>query len=377
MSTPTTNYFVLSPYSGLYNDLGRLFRQRGTTDPSANLTGFQYLDPSSNKQTDINNLFYPLTTGKPQLSYKTNMSALGGKDLNSVFQANTFIVNGSYTVYYDTSNNYYTIAFANYLSIDPSGVVIGNDSSTATLQFLTNVKGVIFTAVAGGGGGGCSFQYVGGGGGAGGDSAQQNIGTANLSTPYIITVGAGGQGSNTIYASGSQGGQSSVSSSDVTIISSTGGNGGGSSTFNPTAAGVGGAGGTNGKSGGDAGYPANDGGSQTTAIAGYTGGTAYYYGGGGGGGTNWNSAGFYSQVLGGLGGGGAGLTPGSLGRGFANKGLAYTGVNGISYLALTASLPGLAATGGGGTGGNALINGQNSPGSQGGSGIVLCCFQLA
>jgi len=375
MTTPTTNYLVLNPTTGLYQDLTEIFESRTATDPIALKTGFTYLGASGN-QTDINTLFYPWSTGLSQLSYNKNMVSLTGKDLTNVFAVGTDItslitVSGSYTYSYDATTKYYTVAFANYLS--PNPLNIGNSSSAATLTFITNVSGVIFTVVAGGGGGGASSNFAGGGGGAGGDSAQLTIGTVQSGTIYNITVGAGG-------ASGIQGGQSSVSSS-TSSISSVGGLGGGTGGGGRVGqdGGAGGVGGVNGKSGGTGGgkfstgsntsairAPTN-GTSQTTPISAFPGSLSCYYGGGGGGGSTTLTS---ALVLGGLGGGGAGTTQGTNASGFANTGVAYVGVNGISYPASTVSLTGLAATGGGGCGGNAVV----PPGSQGSSGIVICCF---
>lgn len=75
MSAPSTNYLVLDPTTGEYNDLYQLFLRRGESDPSANLTGFKYY--TANGEQDLNNLFLPLVTGqtpgRQKLPYNTNM----------------------------------------------------------------------------------------------------------------------------------------------------------------------------------------------------------------------------------------------------------------------------------------------------------------
>jgi len=383
MSTPT-NYLVLNPNTGLYQDLADLFLPRQASDPSGNTTGFKYVDANGN-QTDINTLFYPWSTGLTQIPFNTNMVPLKGQDLKYIFAASSvapFIsVTGKYTYSYDATNKYYTLAFANYLSTNPEGDPsnIGNSSSTATLTFIAAVSGVTFTVVAGGGGGGGGNKnYQSGGGGAGGDWGQLIVsGTVAQNTIYNITVGGGGTAGN--FSTGGQGGSSSVLSNNITLLSKTGGNGGQTriSGYTPIPGGVGVGNGESGGFGavGGATSPTN-GVSQTIKIAGYVGGTACYYGGGGAGGSigaQADAGGGYITAAGGL-GGGAGT--------YANSGLLYTGVNGITYPAsTTTTINGLAATGGGGAGGNAQANfptvvGPTS-GGQGASGIVICCFQVA
>jgi hypothetical protein len=384
MTTPNTNYLVLDPYevTVTYNDLSELFLPLGTTLP-AKTTGFKYL-AANGTPTDINTLFLQHSPGLYKLPYKTNMISQSTRtDLSDVFACNPFeyfVVNdGLYTSSYDAVNNYYTLAFANYVSKDP--LVIGNGSSTATLT-LRNVKGVTFTVVAGGGGGGGADGYNSGGGGAGGDWSKVIITDTVKTTVYKITVGGGGTGGTkgddqlgVTPTAGGQGGTSSVSlSNDVTLLSKTGGFGGtvragGGSASIPGGVGVG-----NGKSGGfggvGGGSPPTNGVSQTNTIAGYTGGKGCYYGGGGAGGSVENSGGVL-EYSGGLGGGGG--NP-------ANSGETYIGVNSITYPP-SRQRDAFPATGGGGAGGNAQSDRPTvvppTSGGQGASGIVICCFQLA
>ena len=387
----TTNYLVLDP-SGEYNDLVKLFLQRQPTDPSANPTGFYYNTVTG--KLDLNTLFYPLSSGQPQLPqlpYNTNMVSLTGLDLTKVFvklstNANDYInVTGAYTYSYDTINKYFIVVFADYLSptpqTDPSN--IGNDTVTATLTFTQNVKNVTFTLIGGGGGGGggdtADGTYGlgdGGGGGQGGYYTAYSVNTVYVGTKYDIQVGGGGVGGKHDN-NGLSGTNTTLSNSSTTQVATGGAYG--STALKPTSqapvstGGVGG--GTPGatSSGGQGGVYYNYN-SCTAGIIGrnisiYQGSTQYYYGGGGAGG------GAYYQDKPNCNGGEGGGQGDDGYRG--NNQLAYTGPNNISYPA--GSFPymgGWPATGGGGSGAPGNYSKTPSQAGQGASGIVICCFQF-
>jgi hypothetical protein len=271
--------------------------------------------------------------------------------------------------------------------------LIGTSASQNTKSFLT--VPVDFLVVAGGGAGG---QNNGGGGGAGGlrSSVTATGGGGTLesslsllrSTPYTVTVGAGGATgyivgeANTVSTSGSNSVFSTITSigggkgGDYSSVdnSETGGSGGGkapngtymSSPFSPVTNGTanqgfaGGLGGYNGggyenrrSAGGGGGAGLAGGGTGTSAYSGNGGdgvatsitGSSVTYAGGGGGGADTNIAGAGS---GGSGGGGAG------GRGdVGTNGSANTG-------------------GGGGGGGNRSgVPDWFAGGGLGGSGVVI------
>jgi len=218
-----------------------------------------------------------------------------------------------------------------------------------------------YLTVAGGGGGG--FR-AGGGGGAGG--VKTDTASLTYSTPYTITVGAGGLGTtdSSGTVNGANGSNSSISGSGLTTVTSTGGgggasnnvetgsnggSGGGGSSGNVINVGVYGQGGTGisgqGRDGGDGSYGndaddyAGGGGGGAGAVGGDTRtqggpnagggnggvgvatsitGTSVTYGGGGGGGMSASSSAV--AATGGTGGGGAGSKNGAAGNGTANTG---------------------------------------------------------
>jgi hypothetical protein len=384
----STNYLVLNPNTGLYQDLGELFKQRATTDPSANLTGFKYFDPNGN-QPDISTLFYPLLSGKPQLSYNTNMVSLStGTDLTNVFAAPDFSVSGKYTYSFDAVNKYYILVFADYSTTDSQANPpnIGNGTATATLTFTANVTNVQFTLVGGGGGGGSNNNdwYEGGGGGQGGSYSYYFPNAEDTQTTpgtYNIQVGGGGAGGGTPSSqpNGLVGYNTTVTEPSGIVHTATGGApgfGSSQSVDSSTAAARGGSGSGNGGNGGNGGADAPtirvQDGFNGTEVAVYKNGPSlvYTYGGGGSGGPfqyedtpPFNT----DPIFGGVGGGGAaGRNSGS------NAGQPYKGPNGIYYDPGITALP---STGGGGAG----ARGQNSrvDGGNGASGIVIVTFQNA
>ena len=255
---------------------------------------------------------------------------------------------------------------------------------------------VNYLVVGGGGAGGSGYRSGGGGAGAlrttygssnGGGSAMDSVFSAELSTNYTVTVGAGGtynseangsNGSNSVFGSitaiggGGGGGPYAVDSDGS---NSTGGSGGGGGGYNGDF-GEGGTSGTYGYNGGDgiSGPQCGGGGGGAGAVGkaataystdstGGNGGdgievsitgTATYYAGGGSGG-NYGTG---NKTQPGLGGGGAG-------------GSDYTG----SY---TDAYSGTDNTGGGGGGSsNGTVGGSTTQGGAGGSGIVVLRYSNA
>jgi len=263
-------------------------------------------------------------------------------------------------------------------------------STTGTFTFTVNWQGatssgsgigpnIMNTLVVAGGGSGGGYGSAGGGGGGGGVLLSSTT-TMTIQT-YTITVGAGGQSTSSIRPLGTNGDNSSIVGTDLSIISIGGGCGG------PA-----GGSGSNGGSGGGGGSSGSPGigvflGSSylSQARQGYTGGTGDTNGGGGGGGAAASNNGQYgsggspqgqggsgvsSSISGSLkyyGGGGGGVNlnnilqiPGSGVTGGGGNGLGYNGDNPAANVSV-----GTPNTGGGGGGG----------GYQGGSGIVIISYQ--
>jgi hypothetical protein len=222
-----------------------------------------------------------------------------------------------------------------------------------------------YLVLAGGGGGG----QGGGGGGAGGyrtsagtsgaNSSAEATTTIALATNYTVTVGAGGTGSSTNGAQGSN--------SVFSTITSSGGGGGtlGTTSGSSGGSGGGGGGGDGSTSGGTG--TANQGrnggaGSGTNGLA--------DNGGGGGGG---------ASTVGGIGGSPAGGTFGKGGDGGAGLALSITGTSvtraggggGSGHPAAGAGGNGSGGTGGGGAANNAGngVNGTDNTGSGGGASL--------
>ena len=250
---------------------------------------------------------------------------------------------------------------------------------------VTNTQSysVDFLVIAGGGGGGYDRGGGGGAGGyrnsystepsGGGGSSETSL-TLNGGTVYTITVGAGGAGATSTGGTGLNGGDSSISGSDITDITSAGGGGAGNGTGPSNRSGV------DGGSGGAAGYNANGAGSGTT-NQGFAGGDApnapsVVAGGGGGasevgdssfpyGGGDGLSSSITSSAVTRAGGGGGhnaefNSPPGGAGGG---------GNGGRDAPAATSPTPGTANTGGGGGGGSG--GGGGITGADGGSGVVI------
>ena len=270
-------------------------------------------------------------------------------------------------------------------------------------QFVPNVDlSARVLLVGGGGGAGCGYKpntwqfAMAGGGGGGGVREYSNLALAK-STPYIVTVGAGGKGSSSTSARGADGEGSSLA--DASTIYDVPGGGGGGSAVNDENVATGSSSATGGGASGWAntnedpscfGKPGNG------SDYGFAGGEASVNGknicGGGGGGAGEvgqkgghinNSAGVQvggndlrSDILGSefyFGGGGAGGSHSVNGASaFLNRG--GLGGGGDSYANSYATCyanDGMAGYGGGGaggwaTGGNASLDGRN-----GGCGAVI------
>lgn len=233
---------------------------------------------------------------------------------------------------------------------------------------------VEYLVVAGGGGGTGSYYYYGGGGGGGGGVLTSSR-YVDLSTNYVITVGAGGTGQTGNPGRGYNGNPSSIGSVVLAYGGAYGsaptfgpsytsaaldmGSGGGrygpqtdpTNTYNPAQGNYGGIGTSNSGAGGG-GWGATGGNSNSQYQGGSGGnggsssisGSSVTYAGGGGGGCA-RAYGNASTPSGGSGGGGNGGNP-SAGSGSGN-------------------------TGGGGGGGGSEGSATVYPGGNGGSGIVI------
>jgi len=251
------------------------------------------------------------------------------------------------------------------------GDIITNDGTYWIHQFLNSgtftpsqTLSTEYLVIAGGGGSGTN---AGGGGGAGGYLTASGFSVTAQS--YAITVGAGGAGSvASPEVRGSQG-----SSSVYSSITSAGGGGGG--IANPNTGGNNN-GGSGGSGGGASSYNAvaGTGGTATPSGQGYAGGNATAAasaftsaGGGGSGGAAANSTTSSSGTVGGIGTSssitGTAVTRASGGSGYyqASK---STGGGG-------AQLENGEANTGGGAGGK-----STSPGTNGGSGIVIIRYAI-
>jgi hypothetical protein len=250
---------------------------------------------------------------------------------------------------------------------------------------VTQGGDVEYLVVAGGGGGG---QTRGGGGGAGGYrssvvgelSGEGSSAESKLSvTPqsYVITVGAGGAGSTSLFTPGANGENSSFGA-----IVSDGGGGGGSRDSTSSNKGDGVIGGSGGGGGGNFGI-----GADGTALQGFGGGDAEKVsnrpaGGGGGAGEEGSDA---VNTVGGNGGDGLAstITGASVFRAGGGGGGAFS-----SDLAGNGGLGGggAGATGSGNRGDNAVTNtgggggggsGLSGEGGNGGSGIVIIRYTIS
>lgn len=260
-------------------------------------------------------------------------------------------------------------------------VIAGSATGTNTTWTCpTGVTSIEVLVVAGGGGGGA---YCGGGGGGGG-LIYNSAYPVTPGTVYTVTVGAGGAGTGSNTARGSNGSNSVFGS--LTALG-----GGGGASINAQGGSAGGSGGGDSHTGqvpgaGTAGQ-GNPGGKATFA--------AYDEGGGGGGGAGETPAPAFgiqttSQTLAGLGGYGLAFNiSGSLvyyaggGAGGVMRGspaqLGGLGGGGNGAGNGTNATNGTASTGGGGGGGGRadLSPAASYTGGTGGSGIVILRYTLA
>jgi len=261
-------------------------------------------------------------------------------------------------------------------------------AGTSSFQVLRGGS-VEYVVIAGGGGGGSGVYS--GGGGAGGYRSSVNAGlsgggTSAESAPtltiqsYTVTVGAGGAGgttnsTDTGYNRGSQGNNSSIVGTDISIIS-TGGGGGGAYGNAANAQNNGGNGGCGGAGAGhDSVVRAGGLGTSNQGLNGGNGQAGSPYRGGGGGGagqvgatgnTSGNGGNGIASSITGVstfrsGGGGAGQNGSAVGSGGSGG-----GGNGQQA--------GTANTGGGGGGGDGGTNSAKNS-FAGGSGIVMIRYR--
>jgi len=237
-----------------------------------------------------------------------------------------------------------------------------------------------------GGAGGLRTSYTGSpNAGSGGGQTSETILSLSLSTPYNVTIGAGGASRTTRDATGANGVNSIFST-----ITSTGGGGGGTETTGTLSTGGSGGGATGGGSSGGAGglavtSPATQGfaggGGVQTGSGG--GGGAGSVGGGGASGASGNGGlGLEVNIIGGTGnfyaggGGGGGGNPSNSNVGLGGSGI---GGNGATYEPSGTSrqaTAGVTNTGSGGGGGS--HNGTNTGSSgAGGSGTVILRYPTA
>jgi len=300
----------------------------------------------------------------------------------------------SITVYDQNARNFstgstfslYGIANADQGAAKATGGIITED---ATYYYHTFVASGTFTpkqsltcdvlAVAGGAGGGGGA--IGGGGGAGGFRVltAQSLGAYT----FTVTVGGGGNGGIAAgsYTSATNGVDSSIIGTGLSITSTGGGKGGGGNATDP---------GGNGGSGGGGNYLGSSAGSGNTpstspsqGSAGALGGASNYGGGGGGlsaagsnqnGGNGSSAYSSWGSVTGtGQDVSGTYWYAGGAGGGSRNGTAGGTGGNGGGAAGRTAQgngLPGTANTGGAGSGSGYTSN-PDTNGGAGGSGLVI------
>lgn len=265
-----------------------------------------------------------------------------------------------------------------------NGNEIHTFTSSGTLTTTNPLRNVQVLVVGGGGAGGTPpaipssgpyvGAYVGGGGGGGQVSYYPTTGTL-LSGSYTVTIGPGGTGALGLpgtsggasqitgsagllfYAGGGAGGSSTTAAS----VNDTGSTGGGSDYVKTPVpvkgtwgAYVGGSGATSAAGGGGGGGAPGTTSNGGIGFASSISGTNTTYGGGGGGGNATTS----SSALGGQGGGGQGSIAYHV-----NNSLSTAGTNGLGG-------------GGGGSCWTGVANIPVTPGSSGGSGIVIVSFPV-
>ena len=256
-----------------------------------------------------------LNGGSTIISYTATSSP--GNITSTVYTAGS----GTITVSGLTTNTTYTFTVT---ATNTAGTSVASSASNQVTPTSTTIP-IEYLIVAGGGGG----VYASGGGGGGG-IAYNIAGNFVPATPYTITVGAGGVGTNGgLFASSGQ--NSSIVGNSLNIVAL---GGGGGAIYNSS--------GVAGGSGGGAGYNfgtfAQFGGASTQISGNYSG-----YGSAGG-----NTITSQSQPYSGGGGGGAGQVGGSV---TSAAGLAGAGGNGRAFT-VSGALVYYAGGGAGGAGGS-------------------------
>jgi hypothetical protein len=389
-----------SIYSGRY-----LFSSGSGTPVSGSWSGstndnFIYVNGSTTTASTFSNveIYFPNYRGSTNKSYSTDqVTENNGTTAYAVLTAGLFSSTSpitSLSLYYTGSANdiaQHSTATLYGVTRIPAGAKAtgGVITDTDTHWVHTFTSSGVFTPlqsldvdylIVAGGGGGC---YGGGGAGGfrstvtatGGGGSLESALSLTASTPYTVTIGAGGAaGTNTAVGSASNG----VNSVFATITSTGGGRGG---IFgNPATAGnSGGSGGGGG--GADSGSTAGVGGAASPSGQGFSGGSGSVQsttnGGGGGGGAGATGGNALVNSFGGQGGNGLATTISgtSVTRGGGGSGggsLSQTGGAGGGGNGGAASGNGTAGTvntgGGGGGGGNTS---GGTAGGTGGSGIVI------
>jgi len=268
---------------------------------------------------------------------------------------------------------------------------IGNGPASSASNSITTPNGATgaYLSVAGGGGGGTTS---GGGGGAGGALTAASY-IYYSGSVYTITVGGAGTGSTSTAASGTNGGDSKIAISSVTVANCLGGGGGGSGSGGSGSVATGQNGGSGG--GGSYSYPpitVQNGGTGTSGQ-GYAGaiglGSGYIEGGGGGGASAAGSIG--SGITGGAGGNGISSSitgsavsyGGGGGGGSGANGGGSAGIGGAGGSGGGGAGTGNSSTGGAGTiytgggGGGGGYQGGYGAGGNGGAGVVILSIPTA
>ena len=250
---------------------------------------------------------------------------------------------------------------------------------------LTSVSqvDVELLVIAGGGGGGSNGNTTGGGGGGAGGYLYSTSTSFDKTTPYTLTIGAGGTGRQQSVgspSSGNKGENSSISGSGITAITAIGGGGGVSNQSGGTLADANGGSGGGDNYGntagtGTAGQGNNGGESDTSGNNGYISGGGGSYAevgksnlqGGHGGSATTNSITGTSTLY--AAGGGAGCrsggTAGSGGSGIGGNGRSGSG-NGFN------ASPSNTGSGGGGGGGEG--NNSSYIGGTGSDGVIIIAY---
>lgn len=360
-------------FSVTITDLGPVWQ---TSSITSFVPGQSYSYTVSAIDDDGHEVSYSVLSGSlpSGLSLNSSTGEISGTPSNN--SASTVTLRATDTISSSVSDKQFEIKPAGVLGgsvSDSNGYRYHTFASSGTLEVneLPTNSTVEYLVVAGGGGG--RTRHSGGGGAGGYISNSQNLALGS----YTITIGAGGNGSGTTEAPGSDGTDSSVFS-QIAV-----GGGGGSATDersggsgggvfeSPAGSGIfgqGNDGGVGGFSGGEATYAGGGGGG-----AGATGGNATISsvstGGAGGNGRQWLDGNFYA------GGGGGGTSAISSSNSGGAAGSGGGGRGGPNTITGSPGQSGAASTGGGG-GGGGFLGGSNYASGNGGSGVVIVRYAL-